>query len=212
MAGCGARTSFAGHPGVATKTDDALTSNWITTWGQASFAVLKAFGADPKNIANGVPTYTAFSKGEIEAAEAAAPAGDLANKLYEFAQNYYFPNWNEPSLLSSLFINRAAWNGLSAEMKNIMTMAAKVSTQRIMYRAGIENDNALRTLASQHGVRLLPTPVSILEELKKTCREVMPTLAKDQLSKAIYESNMEFAAKIGTWSRVAYPGYLSVRS
>ena len=36
MAGCGTRTSFAGHPGVATKTDDALTSNRITTWGQAS--------------------------------------------------------------------------------------------------------------------------------------------------------------------------------
>ena len=41
MAGCGARTSFAGHPGVATKTDDALTSNWITTWGQATATFLK---------------------------------------------------------------------------------------------------------------------------------------------------------------------------
>ena len=36
MAGCANRTSFAGHPGIAAQTNNALTSNWITSWGQAS--------------------------------------------------------------------------------------------------------------------------------------------------------------------------------
>ena len=36
MAGCATRTSFAGHPGIAAQTDNALTSNWITSWGQAT--------------------------------------------------------------------------------------------------------------------------------------------------------------------------------
>ncbi len=41
MAGCATRTSFAGYPGAAPTTDNELKSNWITSWGQATYGALE---------------------------------------------------------------------------------------------------------------------------------------------------------------------------
>jgi len=157
--------------------------------GGPGLEVMKAMGAAPINIANGPPVREAFDKGTIDAAEATTPAADMAIKLYEVTKNFYYPNWNEPGAMLSLFINKAAWDALPDDQKAALANAAAVANARYLQRMTVDNGVAITTLVKQFGVELKKFPDAIWAELKKTSAVVVPQLAaKDPMSKAVYDS------------------------
>ncbi|MBU4519667.1 MAG: ABC transporter substrate-binding protein, partial [Gammaproteobacteria bacterium] len=85
--------------------------------------VLTRMGGVPQNIPGG-EIYQALEKGTIDATEWVGPYDDEKLGFQKVAKNYYYPGWWEGGAQLDFYINKAAFNGLSAEYKAIVECAA----------------------------------------------------------------------------------------
>jgi TRAP-type mannitol/chloroaromatic compound transport system substrate-binding protein len=81
--------------------------------------VLTRMGGVPQNIPGG-EIYQALEKGTIDATEWVGPYDDEKLGFQKVAKNYYYPGWWEGGAQLDFYINKAAFNALSAENKAIV--------------------------------------------------------------------------------------------
>ncbi len=168
--------------------------------------VLERIGAVPQNIPGG-EIYQALEKGTIDAAEWVGPYDDLKLGFNKVAPNYYYPGWWEGGPQLSLYVNKKAYDGLSAEYKAIIESAAAYAHVEMQARYDARNPAALKTLVGQ-GTKLFRFPKDVMEGAFKAAMEVYGELNNTNPAwKKIYEDYAAFRRDANLWFRFTEAGF-----
>ena len=162
--------------------------------------VLTRMGGVPQNIPGG-EIYQALEKGTIDATEWVGPYDDEKLGFQKVAKNYYYPGRWEGGAQLDFYINKAAYNGLSAEYKAIVECAASHAhtTMQAMYDA--RNPAALKRLVAG-GAKVLPFPKAVMDEAFKQSMSLYTELNDTNPAwKKIYTDYSNFRKDQNLWFR-----------
>ena len=174
--------------------------------------VVKAAGGTVVNL-HGGELLTSIQSGAIDALEWVGPYNDLAFGIYKAGKYYYYPGWHEPGGVLDCFINLNKWNSLPNDLKKIVEISSKATTQKITEEMISGNNLALQTLLKKHSINLRPFPDNVLKKLAKLSETVMFKLTSaDPLSKKVYESIINFRNASIKRSVIAEKKFLESRS
>jgi TRAP-type mannitol/chloroaromatic compound transport system substrate-binding protein len=162
--------------------------------------VLERMGGVPQNIPGG-DIYPALEKGTIDAAEWIGPYDDQKLGLNKVAPYYYYPGWWEGALQLDLYINRKAWNALSAEHKAIVEAASAYAHVDMQAKYDARNPLALKQLVGS-GAKLRPFPADVMTESFKQSMALYEELSERNPSwKKVYGDYARFRADQNLWFR-----------
>jgi TRAP-type mannitol/chloroaromatic compound transport system substrate-binding protein len=174
--------------------------------------MLRRLGATVVNLPSG-DIVPALQSGAIDAAEWIGPWNDLLLGLHKVAKFYYYPGCHEPGTANSLGINKALWDGLSAEEQQVIETAAIAENSYATTLNAAKNLTGLQTMIKDHGVQLRRFDDSILRAQSKAAAEVLAELASsDPLTGRIHESFVAFRDSMMQWSDLSERAYLNARA
>ena len=146
----------------------------------------------------------------IDAAEFVGPYQDRRLGLHKAAKYYHTTGWHESSTVTELIINKAAWESLPTDLREIIRAAAGAckpsakpgATPPIARRSKILSP----TKASK--LRRYP-PTSRASSRKRRCRAWPTTRAKTPLVKKVHDSYMAFKKGWDKWAAISEGVYHS---
>jgi TRAP-type mannitol/chloroaromatic compound transport system substrate-binding protein len=163
---------------------------------------LQRAGGTPVNVP-GSEVFTALQSGVVDAAEWVGPMNDLALGLHQAAPYYYYPGWQEPGSVLECLVNQAAWDRLSADLQEIVTIACQAVTTDMYANFEARNGQALRRLIEEHGVELLPFPDDVLAELRRHTFDILDALAaEDAMVREVWDSFRGFMETVRHWTDI----------
>lgn len=172
---------------------------------------LAAAGATVVSIPLG-EVLQSLKTGAIDAAEFVGPLNDLAFGLHQAASKYYWPGWQEPSGIMDCFINRAAWDTLDDDLKEIVAGANGLANEVVMSEYVYRNAEALKILNTQHNVEVRFLNDDTLSALAALARDVVAEeAAKSPMGTRIDESMRAFRAMVSPYSMAADAAFLQAR-
>ena len=170
--------------------------------------VMSRLGATVQVIAGG-DIYPALERGVIDATEWVGPYDDEKAGFYKVAKYYYFPGWWEPAPTLSVYVNKAAWEGLPKEYQEMMITASAQANQQMMVDYDSKNPAALRSLLEK-GVQMRQYSNEILTAAKNESFALYDELAaSDPVYKSIYENWSKFKVDSDRWLSTAETAYAS---
>jgi TRAP-type mannitol/chloroaromatic compound transport system substrate-binding protein len=173
--------------------------------------VLARAGGVPVSLPGG-ELFTSLQSGAIDATEWVGPYNDLAFGLYKAAKYYYYPGWHEPGTTLECMVNREALEALPQDLQAIVLNAGRVANQDMLAEYVARNNQALRTLVTEHHVNVRPLPDQVLQRLRKLSDEVVAEVAaKDALSQRVYASFQTFREQVTAWDTISERAYLNAR-
>ncbi len=173
--------------------------------------VLKRAGGTPVNLPGG-ELFTALQTGTIDATEWVGPYNDLAFGLYKAAKYYYYPGWHEPGTTLECFVNKAAFDALPADLRQIVRMAARAANLDMLSEYMARNNDALETLVEKHHVQVRRLPDDVLAKLRALSAEVVAEEAdKSPQARKIYDSYRRFLSTVARWNDISERSYLNSR-
>ncbi len=173
--------------------------------------VLKRAGGTPVNLPGG-ELFTALQTGTIDATEWVGPYNDLAFGLYKAAKYYYYPGWHEPGTTLECFVNKAAFDALPRDLRQIVRMAARAANLDMLSEYMARNNDALETLVDEHHVQVRRLPDDVIGELRRLSAEVVAEeAAKSPQATKIYQAYRGFLDKVVRWDDISERTYLNVR-
>jgi TRAP-type mannitol/chloroaromatic compound transport system substrate-binding protein len=162
--------------------------------------VIEKLGVVPQNIPGG-EIYQALEKGTIDAAEWVGPYDDLKLGFNKVAPFYYYPGWWEGGPQLSLYVNKKAYEGLSAEYKAMIAAAAAAAGSDMIAKYDYRNPAALKTLVAG-GAKVLRFPKDVMDASFKSAMEVYADLnATNPAWKKIYEDYATYRRDANLWFR-----------
>ncbi|HET8744649.1 MAG TPA: TRAP transporter substrate-binding protein DctP [Ramlibacter sp.] len=162
--------------------------------------VLERMGGVPQNIPGG-EIYQALEKGTIDAAEWIGPYDDLKLGFHKVAPYYYYPGWWEGGLQLDLYVNRKAYDALSAENKAIIEAASAYAHVDMQAKYDARNPAALKQLVAQ-GAKLRPFPADVMAEAFKQSMGLYQELnTKNQNWNKVYGDYARFRSDQNLWFR-----------
>jgi TRAP-type mannitol/chloroaromatic compound transport system substrate-binding protein len=169
--------------------------------------VLAKAGVTTRLLAGG-EIYTALERGIIDATEWAAPFHDMRFGFPKIAKYYYYPGWHEPGTVLELIINRQAWANLPKDLQKILEVATRSLNQWIYAEFEALNSKALQKLKLQEGIKILPFPPEVIQELKRLSEETLAQeAAKDSTFAKVYEAYKTFQAQHARWNAISEEAY-----
>ena len=154
--------------------------------------------------------YTSLERGVIDATEWVGPYHDQIMGFNKVAQYYYYPGWHEPGSVLELLINRQAWEGLSDDLKTIVTVAAHAQNTWMLANFDAQNGNALQELAAS-GTDVRQFPDEVMSGLKSAAEEVLQEVAdSDPMSAKVYDSFRNFQAEVAGWGNASEKPYYNL--
>jgi TRAP-type mannitol/chloroaromatic compound transport system substrate-binding protein len=169
--------------------------------------VYAALGVDVKLLPGG-EIFPALERGVIDAAEFVGPYQDRRLGLHKAAKFYHTTGWHETSTVTELIVNKAAWETLPVDLKEIVRVAAAACNVISQTWCEQTNAEALDDLVKNHGVTALPLPPPVVSRLKEVTVQVLnEAAAKDPLVKKVHDSFMSFKATADKWAGVSEAVY-----
>ena len=173
--------------------------------------VFAAVGGSPIRIPGG-ELYTSLQTGVIDAAEWVGPYNDLALGLYEVAEYYYYPGWHEPGAMLEFIVNKQSFEGLPADLQAIVTAASRAANQEMLDEYTARNNDALRQLIDEHGVKLRRLPDDVLAALWRGSKQVMQKLVEDDpMAKKVHASYQSFYDGVRDYHHISEQAYINAR-
>lgn len=173
--------------------------------------VLQRLGGAPVNIP-GSELFTAMQTGALDATEWVGPYNDLAFGLHTVAKYYYYPGWQEPGATLECMVNKAAYEALPADLQAIVAQACQAVNDDMLADYTAQNQRALETLVTEHGVELRPLPDDVLAALKQTADAVIAEIAaKDAFTQKVYDSFRKFRDAVRAWHQIAEVAFYRAR-
>jgi TRAP-type mannitol/chloroaromatic compound transport system substrate-binding protein len=161
-------------------------------------------------LSAGGEIYTNLERGVIDATEWVGPYHDYLMGFYKAAKFYYYPGWHEPGSVLEIFVNRAAFEKLPADLKAIVQTAAARSNTWMLSEFESKNNTYLQKLVKDEKVTLKRFPDDVLNTLRKYAKEVIDEVtATDPASKKVYQSFSSFQKDIQQWAEVSEKAYYS---
>ena len=161
--------------------------------------VYASLGVDVRLLPGG-EIFPALERGVIDAAEFVGPYQDRRLGLQNAAKYYYTTGWHEPSNVTELLVNKAAWDSLPDDLKAIVEVAAKACTVESYTWCEAVNAEALKDLVDNEGVTAQVLPDSIIAALREATDTVLAeSAASDPALKKVHDSYMAFKAEHDAW-------------
>jgi TRAP-type mannitol/chloroaromatic compound transport system substrate-binding protein len=169
-------------------------------------------GVDVKLLPGG-EIFPALERGVIDAAEWVGPAQDKILGLNKAAKYYYTTGWHEPTTVTELAINKAAWDKLPDDLKMIVETACAATNLLSHSWAEANNSAALQEFIAQ-GIQVKVLPDDVVNGLRKEMGPVYDELAaKDPMFKKVMDSYFTFKKSHDFWaSRSEAVWHASLRS
>ena len=168
--------------------------------------VMQKLGAVPQSIPAG-EIYQALEKGTLDAAEWVGPYDDQKLGFNKVAPFYYYPGWWEGGPEVDFFVNRKAFDGLSAENKAIIEAATNVAHVDMLAKYDAMNPKALKQLVAAK-TKVLPFSQAVMDASFKAAMEVFAENdAKSPEWKKIYAEMRAFQRDQILWFRFAEARY-----
>ncbi len=145
--------------------------------------------------------YQALEKGTLDATEFVGPFDDERLGFHKVAKHYYYPGWWEGGAELEFFINKKAFDALSAENKAIVRAAGAVAARDMTAKYDAQNPVALRRLVAA-GTKLRGFDKSIMDAGYKASMEVFAEHeAKSPEFKKIHQDMRAFQRDQVLWSK-----------
>ena len=97
-------------------------------------------------------------------------------------------------------INQEAFNALPKDLQEVVKTACLETNADMLAEYTQRNSMALKVLVEEHGVQLKRLPQEVLDHLEVISKQVVAELGeKDDLTKRIYQSYIDFKAKADAW-------------
>jgi TRAP-type mannitol/chloroaromatic compound transport system substrate-binding protein len=156
--------------------------------------------------------YQALEKGTLDATEFVGPFDDEKLGFNKVAPFYYYHGWWEGGAELEFFINKKAFEALSAENKAIVRAAGAVAARDMTAKYDAVNPPALKRLVAA-GTKLKPFPKAVMDAGFKASMEVFAEHeAKSPEFKKIHQDMRAFQRDQILWSRFSeyyYDGYMT---
>ena len=155
--------------------------------------------------------YQALEKGTLDATEFVGPFDDERLGFNKVAPFYHYPGWWEGGAELEFFINKKAFDALSAENKAIVRAAGAVAARDMTAKYDAQNPAALRRLVAA-GTKLRAFDKSIMDAGYKAAMEVFAAHeAKSPEFKKIHQDMRAFQRDQVLWSKFSewrYDSYI----
>ena len=156
--------------------------------------------------------YQALEKGTLDATEFVGPFDDERLGFNKVAPFYHYPGWWEGGAELEFFINKKAFDALSAENKAIVRAAGAVAARDMTAKYDAQNPIALKRLVAS-GTKLVAFPKAVMDAGFKTAMEVFAEHeAKSPEFKKIHQDMRAFQRDQILWSRFSewrYDSYIT---
>ena len=174
--------------------------------------VLRRMGAVVVVLPGG-EIVSSLKSGAIDGSEFAGPWLDIAIGLHESAVfYYYYPGWHEPGTGIAVGINRGVWESFNATDRELIENVAAAEYARSLAESDINNARALGRLRDEGRIKIKKFDDSVLNAVHGLSNDVVAELGmRDELSKKIYASYLQFRSSIADWGDIS-GRYLSSRS
>ncbi|MBW2647088.1 MAG: ABC transporter substrate-binding protein [Deltaproteobacteria bacterium] len=170
--------------------------------------ILAKLGVNVVNLP-GSEVFTALERGVLDAAEWALPLYDVQAGLFQAAEYYYAPGWQEPTTFVDFIVNIKAWEALPKGLQVMCRTACGESLNWTLARADVANGPILKDLVENKGIKLRQFPDDVLKALKKVTSEVMEEECnKHPNMKKVYQNQQEFMAQNRPWLRASEWAYV----
>lgn len=174
--------------------------------------VLRRMGATPVMVPPG-EIAPALMSGAVDGADWIGPWNDLAFGLYRAAKYYYMPGPLEPGPGLEVIVNKSVYDGLGADMKAAIRVAAAATANETLADFTYHNIQSLEPLLTEHGVELRRFSDEIITSMAGHAGEVLEELGKtDALTRKIHASFAPFLKQARAYAPNAEGGYLAQRS
>jgi len=162
--------------------------------------IIERLGGVPQNLPGG-EIYQALEKGTIDAAEWVGPYDDQKLGFFKVAPYYVYPGWWEGGPQVDVFINKKAFDALSADYKAIVQAAAAFAHIDLQAKYDARNPAALKQLVANK-TKLVAFPKPIMDAAFKASMDVYAELSDTNPNwKKIYGDYANFRRDQNLWFR-----------
>lgn len=148
--------------------------------------------------------FPALERGVIDAAEFVGPYLDRQLGLQNAASHYYTPGWHEPSNVTELLINEAAWQSLPDDLKAIVKNCAAACNDISLAWCNANNATALKDLVDNEGVTLHELPEGVLPRLHELTMDTLAGYAdSDPMVARVHNAYFDFKNRTLDWLNVS---------
>jgi TRAP-type mannitol/chloroaromatic compound transport system substrate-binding protein len=174
--------------------------------------VLRRMGAVVVVLPGG-EIVTSLKSGAIDGSEFAGPWLDMAIGLHEaVGLYYYYPGWHEPGTGIAVGITKGVWESFHASDRELIESIAAAEYARALAESDINNARSLRRLREEGKIKIARFNDPVLNAVHGLSKEVVAEIgARDELSRKIYASYLQFRNSIADWGEIS-GRYLSSRS
>ncbi|NIR29349.1 MAG: TRAP transporter substrate-binding protein [Gammaproteobacteria bacterium] len=155
----------------------------------------------------------ALQSGTLDAAEFVGGWNDLAFGFHKVAKIYYGPGFHEPGSTEELMVNKAEWDELPEDLKNVVDHACRAENARHSALYSYHQAMALRRLRDKFGVKVMTMPDPVLKAIFETSEEVTAEVGNSsELGRRIYKSWNDYRKARIQFSNNQTLGYLKYRA
>lgn len=145
--------------------------------------------------------YTNLERGVIDATEWIGPYHDYIMGFHKIAKYYYAPGWHEPGPILDLFVNKRAYEGLPADLQEIIKTAATRMHNWCLGEFETKNSLYLQKIINESDVEVRILSKEILDRLKVfTDESIEDLIAKSPDSKKVFTSFEKFRKDMKFWA------------
>ena len=174
--------------------------------------VMAKLGASPVVLPGG-QIYENLVSGAIDATEWVGPWNDRFMKFYEAAKYYYYPGFHEPGSMLSFGMNASWWGKLSKNDQTLISALAAAENDIMMAEFNAKSGEALKSLITDHGVKLRQFNDDIYDAFGKASEEVFATVrGHSKLAKSIDASFRAARQDLGAYSKISDQAYMAQRN
>ncbi len=171
--------------------------------------LFKEFGA-AVTIVPGGEIVPAIDRGLLDGAEFNNPSSDLVLGFPDVAKVYMLGSYHQALECFEILFNKTKFDGLPKDVQEILKGASDATSATMMWKAQDRYSKDLEAIKAR-GVKVLPTPRSVLEAQLKAWDTVIANLSADPVFKKVVDSQKAWAKRIVGFrleyepdSRVAY--------
>ncbi len=157
--------------------------------------------------------FNALQSGAIDAAEWIGPWNDLAFGLYKVVPYYYLPAFHETGPALEVIVNKAAYEKLPDDLKEIVKRASMASAMESFADFTYHNAEAFGPILEKEGVQPRTWPDDVVVALGAESEKVLAEIGDaNPLAKETYDSFVAFRKKASDYAKVSDQRMLEMRS
>lgn len=164
--------------------------------------VLRRLGATPVLTPPG-EIFQAMQSGTVDAVEWIGPWNDLAFGLFRVAKFYYLPAFHEPGPALEFIVNKAKFDALPPDLKDIVKRATQASSYEALADFTFHNIESYRPVLEKEGVQVKALSDDIVKLLGRETEIVLADIGKTSpIAKEVYDSFFAYRRKALEYAKV----------